>query len=141
MYRNNHHRYIYILYLQCNKKQEHQLVPFKQPPASIHEHGECDIVEQVPDANFQIIRRLGVCERVFKHDAVRLQRELVHRVDLVDFIEDEVEKGSPGGGSSEMGFLQLKLSNIAYYKPKQLTKTKTSTAQSCSMTGNDEPEL
>lgn len=70
-------------YLNADEEKEHQFIPFKESPARVDEDSKRDAVEQIPHAALQVLRGLSASQRVLEHDAVRLQRELVHHVDSV----------------------------------------------------------
>lgn len=88
------------MYLNRDKEQKHQLVPLKESSAGVHKDRERDAVQQIPHATLEVIGRLSAGQGVFEHHAVRLQRELVHRVDAVDVVQDKIQDRGTGSRSS-----------------------------------------
>ena len=67
-----------------------ELVLLKQTPGGVHVHGVCDAVDEVHDSRLQFLGRLCAVNGFLKHHAEGLEGELVHRVDLVEVVHDEV---------------------------------------------------
>jgi len=77
-------------------------VLLKKTTRRVQENGEGDRFGNVLDTNFQVLIDRGLMHRLLEHDLERLERKLIHRMDLVQVVEYEVEKGSSRGCGSVM---------------------------------------
>ena len=90
-------------YLECHLSCEDQFVAFKEAAGGVLEHLERDRVREVLHSNGDFVVLYGSLDCHVEDNTEGLQGELVHGVDLVHVVEDEVEHG----GSGSCGSVQL----------------------------------